>query len=239
MIIFHIEDNASALRDSIMDLLNQRGYSCSVSRVGQNSVVCAVPMQKDAPVQQMAPEEPVISTNGTLGSFEITDFSAQAIEIGKGISAAGDTLTAADVPSDVEVPPVPASLDLGLILNELSTFESIPCVRGEDSPLSYLYVQKIQPHESDPNQVLVTVKTDKIDCCVAMYVNEHVISQCSNEEPLRNREVDGVVVKMTSPLTDKGFGLILKCSAVDVDAGVHSFCCIGNDLSFLVDLMKE
>lgn len=239
MIIFHIEDDTSELQACIMDLLQQKGYSCSVSRVGHNSVVCAttaVTAQPNEPAPEVAPE---VAPDDSLGSFEITDFGAQAIEIGKGISAGdADTLTVAELPPVANSAPCPC--DSKLIVNELSTVNGINCVYDESCPISTLYVYGIDAHEFDPNQVRVTVKTEDFDRCVAMFMNEYIISQCSNEEALRNRECDGPVVKLSSPLCDKPFGVVLrKLAPADITDGAKTFCCIGKDLSFLVDRLKE
>lgn len=237
MIIFHIEDDASELQSSIMDLLQRQGYACTVSRVGHNSVVCATVSKDTAPSEKPAEyAAPEVDSASDLGSFEITDFGAQAIEIGKGISANTDTLAVA------EIPPQPSVIPCGnkLIINELSTIDGIDCQYDDSCPTSTLYVYAIDAHEFDPNQVLVTIKTDTVDRCVSMFMNEYVISQCSNEEALRNRECDGPVVKLTSPLCDKPFGVIIrKLAPVDIADGAKTFCCIGKDLSFLVDLLKE
>ena len=243
MIIFHIEDNASEIQACIMDLLQQKGYSCSVSRVGHNSVVCATvdcPAAPSEPSPEVAPEAtPEIAADDSLGSFEITDFGAQAIEIGKGMSAGdADTLTVSDIPPVAHS--TPRACGSKLIVNELSTLNGINCVYDDTYPISTLYVYGIDAHEFDPNQVLVTVKTEDFERRVSMFMNEYIISQCSNEEALRNRECDGPVVKLSSPLCDKPFGVVLrKLAPVDIADGATTFCCIGKDLSFLVDRLRE
>lgn len=245
MIIFHIEDDTSELQNCLMDLLNSKGYSCSVSHIGQNSVVCATKMQdqevQDAP---SIPAEDVPAVDGTLGSFEITDFGAQAIEIGKGISISdADTIAVADQPIMVAPDPEPCKTkcESQIVINEISTSTGMNCFYDPNSPVSFLYAHKIDEHSTDPNQVVATIKLDGIgECRISMYTNEFIISQCANEEPLRNREVDGPVVKVTSPCSSKPFGVILKQFAqVDLDDGASAFCCLGSDLAWLADILMK